>query len=88
MLRNITIFNFSRIPARIVIEIAKPTAEPKPFTILSRIVYSFCTFESAIPRTAQFVVIREGILQVTRIKTSYSSLRTSLQTVPVPLLQG
>ena len=49
---------FSRIPARIMMAIVKPTAVAKPFTIPVKIPYSFCTLVNATPSTAQFVVIK------------------------------
>ena len=55
---GISLFSIlSRIPAKIVIEIVKPIAVPKPAMIDSNIPYSFCTLVKATPRTAQLVVI-------------------------------
>ena len=48
---------FSRRPAIMTIAIKNPTAVANPFTTLSKMPYSFVTFVSATPSTAQFVVI-------------------------------
>ena len=41
-----------------IMAIVNPTAVPKPLITDSIKFYEFCTFVSAIPSTAQFVVIR------------------------------